>query len=712
MEDTTKNLSEENINSMEEEMPSDTPHKHFMEKLQSKKLEINKEQRDLINQAIQQNYQLFQQGQNYQITQKNGTPIIQEERLSYQIYQPKQINQSYQLEQGGAIYQPVQNYQMIHTTVANEVIKQPYQNYPNSTGYLEHHNVYEYQDNNEDNQNYNLDYYQINQSDKLLGNQVTNYNKMKIPMLRQNIHKISQNNGASVDIKKKKRKKKNSGPKDSLSKLFIKPKEDDNNRNCVTSRGEKESIDGRQNLISFQEISSKKISKSKLNMENGNFTGFVEIPREEYLKNADKETFFLEKGMNTGKYTFRGKETIIKEDDVPGGRVKITEKDITDELIRRKNKQNRKVRYEICDKFYTLFEFNRESKNKQDISKNDKGDKDGKGKDNESGPQKSNNFSNNLNFNGPKNIANNLNSAGNNNLPNNLNSAGNNIIQNNFSSKGNNNIQNNLNLNEQKHFPNNLNSKGNGGIQNSFNLNEQKNFVNNINFKGNSNLSMKCQISPMKSQQENEKCGNNSSYTNFRSYNYGSSFIYNNYELSSLFPKDDFSKSVLEQINRIRIDPQSFIGTIERGKENIIQCRNGTSIYKGKSKIALSQGTLAFNRAIAVLRNTESMQKLTFSPQLTVELPKDETEIKDKNDLKEKVEDMIREGINIRSYWRDIIKDPETCVLLMIVDDTGINSGMRRNDILNPKMKYIGISSVEINGHFVCYLTLSTSLYY
>ena len=447
-------------------------------------------------------------------------------------------------------------------------------------------------------------------------------------------------------------------------------------------------------------------------MENGNFTGFVEIPREEYLKNADKETFFLEKGMNTGKYTFRGKETIIKEDDVPGGRVKITEKDITDELTRRKNKQNRKVKYEICDKFYTLFEFNRESKNKQDISKNDKGDKDGKGKDNESGPQKSNNFSNNLNFNGPKNIANNLISAGNNNLPNNLNSAGNNIIQNNFSSKGNNNIQNNLNLNEQKHFPNNLNSKGNGGIQNSFNLNEQKNFVNNINFKGNSNLSMKCQISPMKSQQENEKCGNNSSYTNFRSYNYGSSFIYNNYELSSLFPKDDFSKSVLEQINRIRIDPQSFIGTIERGKENIIQCRNGTSIYKGKSKIALSQGALAFNRAIAVLRNTESMQKLTFSPQLTVELPKDETEIKDKNDLKEKVEDMIREGINIRSYWRDIIRDPETCVLLMIVDDTGINSGMRRNDILNPKMKYIGISSVEINGHFVCYLTLSTSLYY
>ena len=43
----------------------------------------------------------------------------------------------------------------------------------------------------------------------------------------------------------------------------------------------------------------------------------------------------------------------------------------------------------------------------------------------------------------------------------------------------------------------------------------------------------------------------------------------------------------------------------------------------------------------------------------------------------------------------------------MIADDNGAKSGKRRNDILDPNMKYIGISSVEINENFVCYITLS-----
>ncbi len=73
-----------------------------------------------------------------------------------------------------------------------------------------------------------------------------------------------------------------------------------------------------------------------------------------------------------------------------------------------------------------------------------------------------------------------------------------------------------------------------------------------------------------------------------------------------------------------------------------------------------------------------------------------------------KVKSIIEKGINIRSYWRDVIKDPEISFLLMIVDDNGHKSGKKRKDILNPNMKYIGISSVEINNNFACYITLST----
>ena len=68
---------------------------------------------------------------------------------------------------------------------------------------------------------------------------------------------------------------------------------------------------------------------------------------------------------------------------------------------------------------------------------------------------------------------------------------------------------------------------------------------------------------------------------------------------------------------------------------------------------------------------------------------------------------MLINGITINSYWRDVINDAEICFLLMIVDDNGIKKGMRRNDILNPDIKEIGISSVEINGQLVNYFVLS-----
>ena len=43
----------------------------------------------------------------------------------------------------------------------------------------------------------------------------------------------------------------------------------------------------------------------------------------------------------------------------------------------------------------------------------------------------------------------------------------------------------------------------------------------------------------------------------------------------------------------------------------------------------------------------------------------------------------------------------------MIVDDNGSKKGLRRSDILNPNMKYIGISSVEIDDDYVNYFVLS-----
>ena len=172
-------------------------------------------------------------------------------------------------------------------------------------------------------------------------------------------------------------------------------------------------------------------------------------------------------------------------------------------------------------------------------------------------------------------------------------------------------------------------------------------------------------------------------------------------------PFDNYSRYFLSQVNKIRTEPQSFIGVIEDSKANITKDRQGRIIYNGKIKVALDVGEAAFDEAIEYLKELNPMQPLTYNQMITANTPVSENEILDKNDLTYKIESMINSGVNIKSYWRDVIKDPEISFLLMIIDDNGIKSGMRRKDILSPYMKYIGISSAEINNNFVCYVTLA-----
>ena len=180
-------------------------------------------------------------------------------------------------------------------------------------------------------------------------------------------------------------------------------------------------------------------------------------------------------------------------------------------------------------------------------------------------------------------------------------------------------------------------------------------------------------------------------------------------EINLKIPNDNFSKYILEQINKIRADPQSFIGVIEDAKDNIKKSRKGKYYYSGnKIKVALKEGESAFNETIEFLKTCQPMNPLEFSKDLIPNPPQNEEEIEDRNYLKKNVELMILNGKKINSYWRTLINDAEICFLLMIVDDNGDKKGMRRNDILNPKMKNIGISSVEINGQFVNYFVLSS----
>ena len=86
-------------------------------------------------------------------------------------------------------------------------------------------------------------------------------------------------------------------------------------------------------------------------------------------------------------------------------------------------------------------------------------------------------------------------------------------------------------------------------------------------------------------------------------------------------------------------------------------------------------------------------EKLIYKSELVVPTPNNEKDLKDRGYMNRIINDIVKSGVYIKSYWRDIVKEPETCLILMIVDDTGLNGGLKRQDLLDPNTRYIGISS-------------------
>ena len=219
------------------------------------------------------------------------------------------------------------------------------------------------------------------------------------------------------------------------------------------------------------------------------------------------------------------------------------------------------------------------------------------------------------------------------------------------------------------------------------------------------NKSYDCKYDEIKNKKDKQewKKIKNYNYTNINHYTENFRYKLNN----TLNPKDNYSRCLFELINKIRTDPQSYITYIEEAKNNIIKDKYGRNIYNGKVKVALNEGIYIFNNAINYLENINPMEKLQYNELITIPSPQNENEITDVDYMNYKMKNIINNcKFAIKSYWREIICEPEVCLLLMIVDDNGQKSGMRRSDILNPNMKYIGISSNEINGFFACFITL------
>ena len=266
------------------------------------------------------------------------------------------------------------------------------------------------------------------------------------------------------------------------------------------------------------------------------------------------------------------------------------------------------------------------------------------------------------------------------NLENNNNNSGNKTDDYEFKDK----VNKRVNKNDNDHNNNNSNDNNNDNNDNNNDNNDNDNNNNNYNNnKSDNNIKNDNEINIEDQNNEN-----------------------NNIFDTNLTPDDEFSKYIFENINSIRTNPKSYISKIESSEKNITKDKKDRLIYKSNVKVALTKGLESFEEAINILKETEPMNRLIFDPNLIIPLPDTEEDIKDKNYLKEKVNKLI-EKRSVKSYWRDIVKDKETSLLLSIVDDTGAKSGMKRKNILNPNIKYIGINSITIGKTFACYILLS-----
>ena len=173
---------------------------------------------------------------------------------------------------------------------------------------------------------------------------------------------------------------------------------------------------------------------------------------------------------------------------------------------------------------------------------------------------------------------------------------------------------------------------------------------------------------------------------------------------------DDYPLEMFTRINQLRQSPSSIIPDIETGMKFItrITKANGVEklIFNQQIKVALNRGEDAFIEAINDLKAREPLSPLEFKKSLCLPMPNTEDEMKDKELLKKLVIE-LKTKENVDNGWKDLISVPDISFLLMVVGDSGKKANMKRNDLLNPEYKYIGISSTNIGKHFLAYFMFS-----
>ena len=170
---------------------------------------------------------------------------------------------------------------------------------------------------------------------------------------------------------------------------------------------------------------------------------------------------------------------------------------------------------------------------------------------------------------------------------------------------------------------------------------------------------------------------------------------------------------LFQHINKIRMNPMSIIEKVEMYKSNIFE-KDGQILFDCGNKIysILTKGKIAFDDCIRFLSTQKSIEPLELNNDLKIELTIDNELEKNivsyefiEKILKKKFEE-LKDKYIILGFHYDICSDnTEISSILQIVDDTK-NKFSRRKNILNNKVKYVGISYVYIKENIICYYLL------
>jgi hypothetical protein len=183
--------------------------------------------------------------------------------------------------------------------------------------------------------------------------------------------------------------------------------------------------------------------------------------------------------------------------------------------------------------------------------------------------------------------------------------------------------------------------------------------------------------------------------------------------------KNHYNQRAFELINKIRLNPSEYSQTVLDNINNIItethrvvnketgiEETKQSIVFKKKVKVYLFKGEESFEEAAKILKNTPPMEKLKFNKDIVIPLPKNEEDIINSSFIKSKANE-IRAHSNINVYFKEYIKNPEIAVLLMIVDDSENLNGKKRECLLNPNLKYIGIDSAFIGKSFIAHFSFA-----